>query len=469
MIANVTNKALVRSFSSQQQIDKEFEEFRKEHEQLAFATILNNLEESNFVLGLKMEIEKSLENYEDGTNNYGIISQVKDKNVIFIHKTFQEYFISCFLIRNINEFEIEELIFQKILVEDEFKIIRLFFNAKDYLKNTSSLQNEYFELNSCLFICASEGLREIVEYLVENGADVNTRGGYYNETALMYASRNGCLEVVKYLIKNGAIINAKCFNNCTALTFASEKGHLEIVKCLIKNRADVNAKGNFNQTALIYASIMGRFEIVKYLVENGADVNAKSEDKYTSVIIASLKGFLNVVEYLVENGAKINEKNKNKQTALILASEKGHFEIVKCLVEKDADLNAKDKNLKTSLILASQNGHLDIVKYLVENGADVNAKDKYNHTALTVASEYGHHKIVDLLSNFSRLTHKSPLIKDEVKREPLLILKNQDSNDRFYIYENPFKGKFQTVYCSADSLNNNKMRYIFCSYDKNLI
>ena len=50
-------------------------------------------------------------------------------------------------------------------------------------------------------------------------------------------SINGCfyfghLEKVKYLVENGADINSKYANGSTALMHAAEKGHLEIVKYL---------------------------------------------------------------------------------------------------------------------------------------------------------------------------------------------------------------------------------------------
>ena len=194
--------------------DKDFEEFRKEQEHLAFTSILNNLDESNFVRGLKEEIEKSLENYKDGTNNYGFTSEVKNKNVNFIHKTFQEYFISCFLARYINEKEIEVLLVQKILIKDENKIIRLFLNAADNLAKTTinKKKPEHSALEKGLIICTSEGLNKLVKYLVENGADVNAKDKY-GQTALINAVKIGNLEILKYLVENGAYVNEKDEDN----------------------------------------------------------------------------------------------------------------------------------------------------------------------------------------------------------------------------------------------------------------
>jgi ankyrin repeat protein len=49
----------------------------------------------------------------------------------------------------------------------------------------------------------------MVKYLVENGADLNSKEGLYNDTALILASKNNFSEIVKYLHVNGADVNAK--------------------------------------------------------------------------------------------------------------------------------------------------------------------------------------------------------------------------------------------------------------------
>ncbi|KAF5360164.1 hypothetical protein D9758_011386 [Tetrapyrgos nigripes] len=49
---------------------------------------------------------------------------------------------------------------------------------------------------------AKEGHFHIVKVLVENGADVNAKGGLYG-FALQAAARWGCLDIVKYLVEKG--------------------------------------------------------------------------------------------------------------------------------------------------------------------------------------------------------------------------------------------------------------------------
>ena len=81
------------------------------------------------------------------------------------------------------------------------------------------------------------GYLDVVEYLIEHGADVNATGDKANidslgDDALTHASECGHLDIVKYLIKHGANVN----NN--ALRSASENGHSDIVEYLIANRSN---------------------------------------------------------------------------------------------------------------------------------------------------------------------------------------------------------------------------------------
>jgi len=74
------------------------------------------------------------------------------------------------------------------------------------------------------------------------------------------------LEVVEFLIDNDADVNTKCIHDRTPLQSAVQKGHLEVVKVLLANGADVlaDSKGN---TALSMARSRGHTEIVELLTK----------------------------------------------------------------------------------------------------------------------------------------------------------------------------------------------------------
>lgn len=87
------------------------------------------------------------------------------------------------------------------------------------------------DINLNLLIAAKKGETSTVEYLLNNGADANSRDKN-NYTALIEASFRGYKEIVKALLDKGAEIEAKDSHGWTALRWAKEKDQMEVVKLL---------------------------------------------------------------------------------------------------------------------------------------------------------------------------------------------------------------------------------------------
>ena len=86
--------------------------------------------------------------------------------------------------------------------------------------------------------------KEIVELLIAEGANVNTRDRS-GETALYQAAHMGYLELCKLLINNGADLNistSKITMGHSPLYFAIRNRHADVAELLITSGADVNKK-----------------------------------------------------------------------------------------------------------------------------------------------------------------------------------------------------------------------------------
>ena len=79
-------------------------------------------------------------------------------------------------------------------------------------------------------------------------------------TPLHLAAENGHLSVVEYLVNQKADINAKEQNDCAPLHLAARNGHLNVVEYLINQKADINAKNKDGKTPLVLASDMERLD-----------------------------------------------------------------------------------------------------------------------------------------------------------------------------------------------------------------
>jgi ankyrin repeat protein len=188
--------------------------------------------------------------------------------------------------------------------------------------------------------------------------------------ALINAAKKGDSEVVEALLDSGADINARDEQNQTALHQAASKGHTPIVKFLLERGADVNAKNLFGQTPLLAPVYRGSLDTVRALLGAGADVDARSELSGQTPLLSLSSLRTKVVEALLEEGADVNAKGEAfHETALMLAATTGNIATVKALLEKGADVKAASTNGRTAMMMAEALDHTEVVKLLQEAGA----------------------------------------------------------------------------------------------------
>jgi len=113
--------------------------------------------------------------------------------------------------------------------------------------------------------------KEVVELLINNGAEVNTLIKIDGEqfTLLHIAIRQNDIEIAKLLIANVANIETKSSYDWTALQHAVDEGQDDIVRFLISKGADVNVRNRSGETPLSCA--VGHKQITKLLISEGAE------------------------------------------------------------------------------------------------------------------------------------------------------------------------------------------------------
>ena len=89
--------------------------------------------------------------------------------------------------------------------------------------------------------CKAGDLQTIIDILQAN-IFIDTM---HNSHFLIHvAAQEGHLNIVEYLVNQKADINAKDKDKWTPLHCAAEKGHLSVVEYLVNQKADINAKNN---------------------------------------------------------------------------------------------------------------------------------------------------------------------------------------------------------------------------------
>ncbi|WP_353279656.1 ankyrin repeat domain-containing protein [Wolbachia endosymbiont (group B) of Xanthorhoe designata] len=149
-----------------------------------------------------------------------------------------------------------------------------------------------------LMIAAENGHTNIVEILVEKGADVNVRDHHAN-TVLYLATNNGHEGIVEILLEKGANVNGKSSFGVVPLHLAAKNGNENVVNALIIEGANVNEKNMNGLTALHLAASSGCESVVKVLLQAEANVNAVDKNGKTPVDYAKSK---NVIKALLEAG-----------------------------------------------------------------------------------------------------------------------------------------------------------------------
>jgi ankyrin repeat protein len=134
----------------------------------------------------------------------------------------------------------------------------------------------------------------------------------FGSPALVRAAHAGKREMVELLLDNGADIEQRGGRGWTALAEAANAEHLEIVSLLAVRGADVNARFKSSWTALMWVAREGNLGAVKLLLEKGADPDLKSEHRITAITLANQMGRTEVVEFLLEWPFHVAEVAKKK-------------------------------------------------------------------------------------------------------------------------------------------------------------
>ena len=221
----------------------------------------------------------------------------------------------------------------------------------------------------------------------------------FSSTMLHAAAHGGHLKVVNFLIDNGANISTVNGVQLTALQIAAEKGHVEVVKTLCEAGAVPD------QIALHHAAANNKLEVVKYLLQIGVTdkcmrcdgsfywLKGKHRLQRDSFSIPSFS--------LYKEFIHSNSKIKQYETQLELGSTK----------DKEGELY-DDKHLifcETALHAAVSAGHEAVVRELVSHPATaLTCRDYSGRTPLHEAVRKRKSRIVDfLLLNDPKLVYET--------------------------------------------------------------
>jgi len=199
---------------------------------------------------------------------------------------------------------------QKAIVENNLTKVKNLVKANPRILGIKSESGE-----TPLYVAIYEGHLEIIQYLVDNGADIDDT--YNGESALYVTCKHGThreitIEIIEYL--------------------------LDVVESdEVESDEDkyINQKGKKGFFSLYIACDKGDHDIVNLLLERGADINQATDDGTTALIIAVQENkdnsHLEIIETLLKAGANTGAEDNEDNSALHYAEENDDAEVIELL------------------------------------------------------------------------------------------------------------------------------------------
>ncbi|KAL6085767.1 hypothetical protein STEG23_027964 [Scotinomys teguina] len=305
--------------------------------------------------------------------------------------------------------------------------------------STSSRSRRTFGEDSLLLIKAvKEGNVDMIQQLLERGADANVCEDLGGWTPLHNAVQFGRVDIVKLLLRHGADPHQRKKNGATPFIIAGIHGDVGLLQTFLSRGADINEHDRNGFTAFMEAAEYGKVEALRFLFDNGANVNLRretTEDKRrlkqggaTALMSAAEKGHTEVLRILLNDmGAEVDARDNMGRNALIRtlmnSNSENVEEITRLLLHHGADANVRGDGGKTPLISAVERKHTGLVQLILDQeGVNIDDRDSQGKSALRIAVEQKLNGIVQLLCAKGASTKCGDLI--EIARQnydPFLV------------------------------------------------
>ncbi|KAI4225565.1 MAG: hypothetical protein L6R36_003816 [Xanthoria steineri] len=220
-----------------------------------------------------------------------------------------------------------------------------------------------------LYYAALLGLHTCALKLIEDGADVNARGGQHG-CPLLAAVVAGEETLVLKLLDAGA-------ETGNAALKAAEFGRHAILGKLLEFGADVSVRDGLESNIAHWSARNNHPDYLHILADCSpgfAGFEASDVNGNTPLHLASIYGSIECMQFFLSHGANIESKDAQSRTPLILAAAKGQHGALLLLLDNGAEVDAYDSDLQTALCYAAASANPHVVASLLSYGSGPNVR-----------------------------------------------------------------------------------------------
>ena len=178
---------------------------------------------------------------------------------------------------------------------------------------------------------------------------------------LYQAAAEGQEVIVQRLLEEGADPNSKVDFGKTPLSKAAEEGHEAVVRLLLSRDAvAVDSQDNEGQTPLSWAAERGKEAVVRLLLSrDDVAVDSRDNEGQTPLSLAALRERKAVIRLLLSrDDVAVDSRDNKGRTPLSWAAERGKEAVVRLLLSRDdVAIESQDDEGRTPLWFANKGGY----------------------------------------------------------------------------------------------------------------
>lgn len=213
------------------------------------------------------------------------------------------------------------------------------------------------------------GSVRIARLLLQSGACPKRLGPDNIPPIVSAAQSRNSRELVELLLDHGADIAATNDTYSNATMMAAKRGNLETVMLLVDRGAELNNRDNYGNTAVTYACMYLRRDVAEFLVACEG-FNIQHAVNHSAVYMTVLRGYDAALRILLERGASIDDDDQRSQSLLHTAVSRKQVAVVGTLLEFGANIETEVNEGLALLTLALDLRSAPIVNILLKYGMD---------------------------------------------------------------------------------------------------